>query len=147
MSRVVSLRLPDGTAERLKGWARRAGRSVSEVGALSIEEWLRQQEFADIEFRTSGPFRDACLKGGPQIWQVIFVAQGYGMDVDRTAAHFEWPARRVQAAFNYYAAYPEEIDRAIEENRSLTFDQLKRLLPQIEMIVLPRSATEDEKPA
>jgi hypothetical protein len=142
----VSLRLPNETAERLRAWARRAGRSVSEVGALSLEEWLRQQEFADIEFRAFGGERLACLKGGPRVWKIIEVAQGYSMDAERTAAHFDWPVHRVQAVFNYYAAYPDEIDRIIEENRSITFDQLKRLLPQIEVIAVPRSATESEEP-
>lgn len=147
MSRVVSLRLPNETAERLQAWARRAGRSVSEVGARSVEEWLRQQEFADIEFRGFGATREACLKGGPRVRVIILVAQGYAMDAARTAAHFEWPVPRVQAAFNYYAAYPTEIDQAIEDNRSVTFEQLQRLLPQIESIVIPRSAWDSGEPS
>ena len=53
MSQVVSLRLPDETAERLKLTARRSGRTLNEAATRSIEEWLRQEEFADIEFRNS----------------------------------------------------------------------------------------------
>jgi len=43
MSQVVSLRLPDETAERLKVTARRTGRTVNEAASRSIEEWLRQR--------------------------------------------------------------------------------------------------------
>ncbi len=137
MSRPITLRLPDETAERLQEWARRAGRSVSEVGARSIEEWLRQSEFADIEFRSFGGERHACLKGALQVWQVVMVAQDYGMDAEKTAAHFQWPVHRVRAALNYYEAYPAEIDQAIADNRSISYDRLKRALPRVERLTVP----------
>ena len=123
MSQSVSLRLPDETAEWLRLTARRAGRSVNEVGAQLLEESRRMSEFAEIEFRS--------LKGQLQVWQVIEVAQGYGRDAEATAAHFGWPAWKVQAAFHYYEAYPEEIDLAIQENQSLDYETLKRRLPQM----------------
>ncbi len=63
MSKVISLRLSDDTAARLQAAARRAGRSVSELGACSIEESLRHLEFADIEFRGTGGERHVCLHG------------------------------------------------------------------------------------
>ena len=50
MSQTVTMRLPDETAEWLKTSARRAGRSVSEVGAALFEEARRVSEFAEIEF-------------------------------------------------------------------------------------------------
>ena len=49
MPQVISLRVPDATAERLRTAACRAGCTLNEWGALSLEEWLRQNEFADIE--------------------------------------------------------------------------------------------------
>ena len=147
MSRIVTLRLPDDTAARLQATARRAGRSVSEVGARSIEEWLRQTEFADIEFRPFAGERHACLKGALPVWQVVMVAEGYGMDADRTAAHFGWPVHRVRAAFNYYEAHPEEVEQAIEENRSVTYDHLKRLLPTIERITVESALADPDASA
>ncbi|MGE3267734.1 MAG: CopG family ribbon-helix-helix protein [Chloroflexota bacterium] len=133
MSKVVSLRLPDETAARLQKIARRTGRSVSEVGARSIEEWLRQNEFADIEFREFQGQRLACLKGDMRIWKIIMVARDYDFDLEKTAAHFAWPVGRVQAALNYYRAYPEEIDQIIAENDAITFEDLQRLLPDIHL--------------
>jgi len=137
VSTVVTLRLPDATAKRLKALARRAGRSVSEMGARSIEEWLRQQEFADIEFRSFGDQRLACLTGSIRIWKIIQVAQNYDLDPVKSSAHFQWPVQRVQAALNYYNAYPEEIDEIIEDNLSYTFEKLQRLIPGIEQFVVP----------
>jgi hypothetical protein len=146
VSTVVTLRLPHATAERLKAHARRAGRSVSEVGARSIEEWLRQQELANIEFRSFGEERFACLTGSLPIWQVILVAQGYDLDPARTAAHFEWPVHRVQAALNYYGAYPAEIDQAIADNRAMTFERLRRILPGVERFSVPPSVERASAP-
>ena len=133
MSRVVSLRLPDRTAERLKRTARKAGRSVNEVGARSIEEWLRQSELADIEFRSFSGERHACIKGALPVWQLVMVARHYAMDVQKTAAHFGWPPRKVRAGFLYYRAYPGEIDEAIADNQSMSAPQLRRMLPGLEI--------------
>src|SRR5580700_10946015 len=139
MSRVVSLRLPDATAERLRVTARRAGRTVNDAAVRSIEEWLRLEEFAEIEFRNINGERHACLKGALPLWQLIMVARDYAMDADRTAAHFRFPINRVKAAFNYYEAYPLEVDQAIDDNNSMTFDRLKRILPQLEGVYVPKS--------
>lgn len=144
MSQVVSLRLPDETAERLKVNARRTGRTLNEAASRSLEEWLRQEEFADIEFRNFNGERHACLKGALPIWQLIMVAKDYGMDADKTAAHFRFPLQRVKAAYHYYEAYPREVDQAIADNNTVTFDTLKRLLPQLEAIAIPQSALDGE---
>ena len=144
MSQVVSLRLPDETAERLKVTARRTGRTVNEAASRSIEEWLRQEEFADIEFRSFNGERHACLKGALPIWQLIMVAKDYDMDAGKTAAHFRFAVHRVKAAFHYYEAYPREIDLAVSDNNAMTFDRLKRLLPSLEAIAIPRSALDDD---
>lgn len=144
MSQVVSLRLPDETAERLKLTARRTGRTLNEVATRSIEEWLRQEEFADIEFRNFNGERHACLKGALPVWQLILVARDYNMDAQKTAAHFRFPLHRVKAALHYYEAHPREIDQTISDNDAVTFDTLKRLLPQLEAIAIPQSVLDGE---
>ena len=145
MPQVISLRVPDATAERLRTAARRAGRSLNEWGALSLEEWLRQNEFADIEFRSVGGERQACLKSALPVWQVVLVARSYGLDAERTAQHFGWPLRRISAAFNYYEAFPTEIDQAIEDSRAMTETALKRLLPQMETLTVSAEVVPTEK--
>ena len=145
MSQVVSLRLPDDTAERLRASARRTGSTVNEAASRSIEEWLRQEEFADIEFRSFYGERHACIKGALPVWLLIMVARDYGMDAEKTAAHFRWPVLRVKAGFHYYEIYSQEIDQAIADNATMTFDKLKRLLPQIEGIAVPQSILDGKK--
>lgn len=143
MARDVTLRLPDETAARLEAAAKKEGRSLSETGARSIEEWLRLNEFPEIEFRTFNGERHACVKGFMQIWQLVMVARHYGLDVEKTAAYFPIPAHRIQNAFDYYRAYPEEIDRALAENDSWTYERLKESLPQLELISIDLDEDDD----
>jgi predicted transcriptional regulator len=132
MSQVVSLRLPDDQAKRLKRQARRLGRTPSETGRLLIEEALRQIEFAHIEFRDFPAGRQACIKGRRvQVWMVMTIAHGYSNDLKKTARHLEMPEEWVQSAFNYADSFPEEIRDAIEDNHK-SFDELKHKLPTLE---------------
>ena len=130
MSTTLTLRLPDEDAAEVRRIAQKERRSVSEIGARIVDEWLRQNRFPYIEFRSINGERVACLKGRLEVWQVIMVAQGYQNDVVRTARHLDLQPEQVQAAFDYAAAYPEEIDSALAENRE-GFERIKRLLPQI----------------
>jgi hypothetical protein len=143
MARDVTLRLPDETAARLEATARKEGRSLSETGARSIEEWLRQNEFPEIEFRTFNGERRACLTGLTQIWQIIIVARHYHLDVEKTAYYFEVAPHRIEAAFKYYRAYQEEIDQAVAENDSWTYERMKQSLPQLERFSVELDRDED----
>src|SRR5581483_1418860 len=134
MSQTVTLRLPDETASWLRRSARQSGRSVNEFGVAVVEEARRTTEFAEIEFRSFGGQRQACVKGHLPVWQAIAVAEGYGMDVERTAAHFCWPIWRVQAAMNYYRAFPEEVDLLIADNRAVGAGELARRFPGLRIV-------------
>jgi predicted transcriptional regulator len=141
MSRVVSIRLKDEQWERLNRHARRMGKSQSEIGALFIEESMREAEFALIEFRDSAAGRQASMKGSTlAVWEVILIARDHGMDVEKTSRYFQRPLEWILAALNYYEAYPEEIDQAIEDNQVQGYEKLKRLMPGLELITAPRDA-------
>jgi uncharacterized protein (DUF433 family) len=135
MPQALTLRLPDEDAAEVRRIAQRERRSVSEVTARIVDEWLRTNRFPHIEFRSINGERVACLKGALEVWQVILIAQRYDYAVEPTAEHLSLRPEQVQAALNYYAAYPAEIDFALEENRQ-GFDRLKRLLPRIQRVSL-----------
>ena len=135
MSEVLTLRIPEKSANEVRQIARRERRSVSEVGARMVEEWLRQDQFAYVEFRAFGGERQACIKGRLQIWQVIQVARSCQMDVPQTAAHLQLLPEQVEGAFQYYHAYPEEIDHSLAENR-VGFERLKQMFPHMERITV-----------
>lgn len=138
MSQVVSTRLPEVTAERLKRLARKLGKTPSEISAILIEESLRESEFPYIEFRHTLNGRQAFLKNsGLAVWEVMMVAQDYEQDPQKTAEHFHRPLEWVKAAFLYAEAYPDEIETAIVDSQAMNETALKRLFPQMETVVIP----------
>jgi uncharacterized protein (DUF433 family) len=141
MSQPVTVRLPEPSAEELRFIARKEHRSVSEVGARFIEEGMRQNRFPYIEFRSFGGERHACIKGALQVWQVIMVARGYGMDAEKVAPHLCLKLEEVQAAINYYKAYPAEIDQALEEN-NIGEEGLRRMFPNLRVFTVPEQGEE-----
>jgi len=144
MSQAVTLRLSEETAEAIRRIAQREHRSISDVGARMIEEWVRQNTFAHIEFRSFHGERQACIRGRLQVWQVIMVAQDYDMQVEKTAQHLGLTKEQVQAALHYYEAYPKEIDAAIRDNDALDYEALKRRLPNLRLFEVRREVLEGE---
>jgi uncharacterized protein (DUF433 family) len=141
-STVVSLRVSEGQAERLQRKARKLGRSPSETGAILLEEGLRRDEFAFIDFRDSAAGRQAYIQGTRlPVWIVVKTARAYGGDVEKTAAHFQRAAPQVQAALNYAEAFPEEIEAVIQDNDSYDFGRVSRMLPQARVFEVPKSGT------
>lgn len=137
MSQVISTRLPDRTAERLKQLARQLGKTPSETSAILIEESLRESEFPYIEFRQSPLGRQPYLKNSSlALWEVMQIAQSYALDEQKTAAHFHRPLEWVRSALLYAEAYQSEVEKAIIQAQTLNETTLKRLLPQLETITV-----------
>jgi len=135
MSQVLSVRLADEAAEEVKRIARRERRSASEVTGRAVEEWLRMERFPLIEFRLLSGDRQACLKGRLPVWQVLLVGKAHGMDGDKTAEHLQLKVEQVRSAFDYYAAFSEEIDNLLEDNRQGS-ERLKRFFPNLDVFTV-----------
>ena len=136
-TRVISMRLPSRSSDRLKKMARHHGWTVSDTSARLVEEGLRQNEFAQIDFRDSPVGRQAYVKGsGLAVWEVKMVARSYKYDVAKTAKHLNWPDWWVKAAFNYWEAFRKEIDTALKENDEMDFDAIKRMLPNAQEFIV-----------
>jgi hypothetical protein len=140
-SMVISMRLPAASGKRLKRMANRHGWTPSDASARLVEEGLRRSEFAFIDFRDSPAGRQACLQGSTlAVWEVMLIVDSYRKDVSAVARHLKWPQARVQAAVNYAAAFPEEVNEAIAENQTMDFEAMKRMLPQATEFVSKRAA-------
>src|SRR5690242_2834004 len=111
---VVSMRLPSESGERLKRMANRHGWTPSDASARLVEEGLRRSEFAFIDFRDSAAGRQGYIQGSSlAVWEVMLIARSYKNDAAGTAKHLDWPEAKVQAAFNYARAFPQEIASAL----------------------------------
>ena len=93
------------------------------------------ERFPLIEFRALSGERQACLKGRLPAWQVLLVGKAHGMDVDKTAEHLQLKGEQVRSAFDYYGAFPEEIDGLLEDNRQGP-ERLKRFFPNLDVFTV-----------
>jgi len=130
-SMVISMRLPVDSGKRLKRIASRHGWTPSDASARLVEEGLRRSEFAFIDFRDSPAGRQAYMQGSTlAVWEVMLLVRSYKADTAAVAKHLRWPEAKVQAAVNYAAAFPEEIEEALSENDATRIETVKRMLPQ-----------------
>lgn len=142
---TISARVAPETAEQLRERAREEDRTVSDVVNRAIIEYLRAMRFPGIVFVTGGRGRrKAKLTGGPDVWEVVFVAQEYGMDAEKTAAHLAIPAATARLALAYYAAYPDEINARLKRMADFA-DAPERYAPGIRVFTVPDEA--DAPPA
>jgi hypothetical protein len=133
---VISMRLPRKSGQRLRRMADRHGWTPSDASARLVEEGLRRSEFAFIDFRDSAGGRQAYIQGSSlAIWEIMMVARDYKGDIARTAKHLRWPEEKIQAAFNYAKAHPEEIQGALTDNDEMDFQSLSHMLPQAKEFV------------
>jgi len=57
-------------------------------------------------------------RGRPwQFWEIMMVARDYKNDAAKVAKHLRWTEAKVQSAFHYAKAFPDEINEAIAEQR------------------------------
>lgn len=137
---VISMRLPMNSGKRLKRMATRHGWTPSDASARLVEEGLRRGEFAFIDFRDSAAGRQACIQGSSlAVWEIMLLAPGYKNNVAAVAKHLHWPEAKVQTAFNYAKAFPDEINQAIADNDAVDFATLSQMLPEAKEFVASAS--------
>lgn len=140
MSKTMSLRLTSEQLAAVEKWRRRFNqRSTSATLQLLLEEKLREEEYSSITFGDSAAGRQAYVAGtGLAVWEVMMVARAYDHNVRRSAEHLEVSERSVRAALNYAANFPDEIGAELAENDGMDFEALQRILPDIQLSVVPR---------
>ena len=70
------------------------------------------------------------------VWEFILVAKRFDLEAARTATFLQHPIETAQAALNYYSAFGEEIDHALEDNH-IGEERLKRLFPSLRVFSTP----------
>jgi hypothetical protein len=118
-NRHLSVRIDEGTFERLDAESRRVRESRSQLAKGLLEEGLRMREHPGIVFRSGPAGRRAALADGPDVWVVARVLRGIGPGtrdvIERTAELTGLDARQVRIAARYYAAYGDEVDEWLRQ--------------------------------
>jgi hypothetical protein len=130
-----SIRFDQRVSDRLAAYvASHPGWSGSSVANRFIDEALRMEDHPGIVFRDGPTGRRAVLIGGPDVREVIRAVRSArasepALEADGivalVAANTGVPARLVETAIRYWAAYPDEIDAWIRDVESFEDQQLR----------------------
>src|SRR5687767_9047700 len=71
MSEVMSVRLTEVVARRLRRRAKVTSESASGLAGRLVDEGLRMESFPGIVFRLGPSGRRAALARGPDVWEVV----------------------------------------------------------------------------
>ena len=129
-SPTTTLRLRPKLRDQIARLAKRHRRSFSEVAQDLIDEALRLRTCPGIYFADEPTGRVAKVSGtGLGVWEVVrdYLESG-GDEVALRKLFPHLSTAQTQASLLYYSKYPEEIDEAIAENRSLTWDAVQARL-------------------
>jgi uncharacterized protein (DUF433 family) len=126
-----TLRLRPKLKAEIDRIAKRTRRSFSEVAQDLLEEAVRLRQCPGIHFADEASGREAKVSGtGLGVWEVIRdykAVKGNERQLRKILPHIS--AARLKAALLYYARFPDEVDAAIDENASLTFETLQVRFP------------------
>ncbi|MGH2363219.1 MAG: ribbon-helix-helix protein, CopG family [Chloroflexota bacterium] len=107
---------------RLKSEAGLRRMSSSALAEELIEEGLRMRRHPSIVFRDGATGRRAGLVAGPDVWEVVVALVGGDVPPDqrevRAVEVLGLRRDQIDAALDYYASFPNEIDAEIAANQA-----------------------------
>lgn len=126
-----SLRLPPETLQEIERMSRETARDFSSVTIDLLSEAIKMRRNPGILFVEGVSGRRARVAGtGIEVWEIVANYKSLGGNVNRLRKTYHWlSAEQLRAALGYYAAYPEEIDRLIEQNESWSQQEVKERYP------------------
>lgn len=131
----MTLRLTAEEAAQLGALAELRQSKPASIGSRFVSEGVRRARFPAIDFRDGEPGRVAYLAGSRlPVWLIVSLLRECGGDLDKAARHLGRPKPLLQAALQYAAAYPDEIEAALALHQGRTFQTLKQMLPGLERL-------------
>jgi len=126
-----SLRLPAETTKEIEQLAKETGQDFSNVTKDLLQEALKMRRCPGILFAQGTSGRRARVAGtGIEVWEVIAAYKSIKEDFKRLKKAYHWLSEeQLKAALGYYAIYPEEIDRLIEQNEQWNEERLRERYP------------------
>jgi len=126
-----SLRLPVETTKEIEQIAKETGQDFSNVTKDLLQEAIKMRRCPGIIFAEGTSGRRARIAGtGIEVWEVIAAYKSVKEDFKRLKKAYHWlSAVQLKAALGYYAIYPKEIDRLIEQNEQWNDERLRERYP------------------
>jgi uncharacterized protein (DUF433 family) len=133
MSTHITLELTDDQIQRLDRATRNESLPRTEAAARLLELAIRQAEFPSIQFKDFGVGLEPFIVGTRlRVCRIVSLARDYEGDITSVAKHVNIPEHQIESALAYASAFPEEVERDLARNE-MSFDELKRILPDLEL--------------
>ena len=134
---TVTVKIPKTLAAEARRLAEESGRDAQEVLEELLEESLRMRRVPGIVFADGPTGRRARIADtGLEVFEVADVFREAGRNGEVARAAFDWLSEtQLQAALEYYATYPREIDERLDRDEYAAIDALWRDHP----VTRPRS--------
>ena len=126
-----SLRLPPETMKEIEQMAKETGQDFSNVTKDLLQEAIRMRRCPEILFAEGTSGRRARVAGtGIEVWEVITAYKSVKGDFKRLQKAYHWlSGEQLKVALVYYAIYPNEIDRIIEQNEQWSDEKIQDRYP------------------
>ena len=126
-----SLRLPVETTKEIEQMAKETGQDFSNVTKDLLQEALKMRRCPGIIFAEGTSGRRARVAGtGIEVWEVIAAYKSLNKNLKRLKKAYHWlSGEQIKAAIGYYAVYPKDIDRLIEQNKRWNEERLRERYP------------------
>jgi uncharacterized protein (DUF433 family) len=126
-----SFRLPVETTKEIEQMAKETGQDFSNVTKDLLQEAIKMRRCPGIIFAEGTSGRRARIAGtGIEVWEVIAAYRSVKEDFKRLKKAYHWlSGEQLKAALGYYAIYPKEIDRLIEQNEQWNDERLRERYP------------------
>ena len=127
-----SIRIPRTLQSELEREFARRGTGEWSAGVVDLlTEAVRQRRVPGVVFVDGRTGRRPMVAGtGMDVWELVAVWRAVGEDAQRFREATEWLTDTQRAAaLNYYALYPEEIERRLAVDEAWTPERLQRELP------------------
>jgi len=126
-----SVRIQERTYKEIERIARESGKEFSSVVNELLDESVRTQRCPGIVFTEGATGRRARIAGtGIEVWELIAMYRSVDEDPNRLRQAYHWlTEQQIGSALCYFRAYPEEINRLIEQNEELTRERVHEKYP------------------
>ena len=126
-----SLRLPVETMREIEQMAKETGQDFSNVTKDLLQEAIKMRRCPGILFAEGTSGRRARVAGtGIEVWEVIATYKSVKGDFKRLQKAYHWLSEeKLKSVLGYYAGYPQEIDRLIEQNEQWNDEKVRDRYP------------------
>ncbi|MFQ5691270.1 MAG: hypothetical protein ACE5HQ_13490 [Gemmatimonadota bacterium] len=109
----MSVRLPAWLDADVREFISEQQMGPSRSLRVIVEEWWVLSHWPTLEFRDGVLGRCAALRGGPEVWELLWWARDFAENPKRFFRDFQWAgsSAALQSALDYYECFPERVAR------------------------------------